>query len=84
MSSKRTPKRRFSVLAAAVAGGVAIAVAAIVSGKHSPLCTQGDLARVFALGYGECACAGGCQGLPSMRSHKTVKALRPCLRAVSM
>jgi len=34
--------------------------------------------------YGESACAGGRQGLPSMRSCRASMALRPCLRAVSM
>ena len=34
--------------------------------------------------YGESACAGGRQGLPSMRSCRTSMAWRPCLRAVSM
>ena len=38
----------------------------------------------FGGGYGENACAGGRQGLPSMRSCRTSMALRPCLRAVSM
>ncbi len=52
--------------------------------KHSPhvlrvICGSGSAAL-----YGEIACAGGCQGVPSMRSHRTAKAFRPCLRAVSM
>ncbi len=34
--------------------------------------------------YGESACAGGRQGLPSMRPCRASMALRPCLRAVSM
>ena len=53
-------------------------------GKHSPhvlrvICGSGSAAL-----YGEIACAGGCQGVPSMRSHRTAKAFLPCLRAVSM
>ena len=52
--------------------------------KHSPhvlrvICGSGSAAL-----YGEIACAGGCQGVPSMRSHRTAKAFLPCLRAVSM
>jgi putative transposase len=35
-------------------------------------------------GYGENACAGGRQGLPSMRSCRTSMAFMPCLRAVSV
>ena len=54
------------------------------SGKHSPhvlrvICGSGSAAL-----YGEIACAGGCQGVPSMRSYRTAKAFLPCLRAVSM
>ncbi len=40
--------------------------------------------QVLIRGYGENACAGGRQGLPSMRSCRTSMALLPCLRAVSM
>lgn len=52
--------------------------------KHSPhvlrvICGSGSAAL-----YGEIACAGGCQGVPSIRSHRTAKAFLPCLRAVSM
>ena len=35
-------------------------------------------------GYGENACTGGRQGVPSMRSCRTSMAFLPCLRAVSM
>ena len=53
-------------------------------GKHSPhvlrvICGSGSAAL-----YGEIACAGGCQGVPSMRSHRSAKAFLPCLRTVSM
>ncbi len=53
-------------------------------GKHSAHSRAVMGSAGSGCGYGENACAGGRQGLPVMRSHKTVKALRPCLRAVSM
>ena len=37
----------------------------------------------FGWCYGENACTGGRQGLPSMRSCRTSMAFLPCLRAVS-
>ena len=53
-------------------------------GKHSAHSHTVMGSAGFGCGYGENTCTGGRQGLPVMRSHRTVKALRPCLRAVSM
>ena len=52
--------------------------------KHSPRVRRVICGSGLAVVYGEIACAGGCQRVPSMRSYSTVMALRPCLRAVSM
>ena len=53
-------------------------------GKHSAHARAVLGSASFGGCYGESACAGGRQGLPSMRSCRTSMALRPCLRAVSM
>ena len=53
-------------------------------GKHSAHARAVMGSAGFGGCYGESACAGGRQGLPSMRSCKASMALRPCLRAVSM
>ena len=53
-------------------------------GKHSAHARAVMGSAGFGGCYGESACAGGRQGLPSMRSCRTSMALRPCLRAVSM
>src|ERR1039457_293442 len=53
-------------------------------GKHSPGGRRVMDGAVLGRFYGEMACAGGCQGLPSMSWCRTWRAPWPCLRAVSM
>src|SRR5260370_14508112 len=55
-----------------------------LNGKHSAHARAVMGSAGFGGCYGESACAGGRQGLPSMRSCRASMALRPCLRAVSM
>src|ERR1017187_9063693 len=52
--------------------------------KHSPGGRRVMDGAVLGRFYGEMACAGGCQGLPSMSWCRTWRAPWPCLRAVSM
>ena len=55
-----------------------------LAGKHSAHSRAVMGSAGCGSGYGENACAGGRQGLPSMRSCRTSMAFLPCLRAVSM
>jgi hypothetical protein len=55
-----------------------------ISCKHSAHARAVMGSAGFGVCYGESACTGGRQGLPSMRSCRASMALRPCLRAVSM
>ena len=55
-----------------------------LKGKHSAHSRVVMGSAGSGWGYGENACAGGRQGLPSMRSCRTSMAFLPCLRAVSM
>ena len=61
-----------------------VAYAESFGGKHSAHSRVVMGSAGFGWGYGENACAGGRQGLPSMRSCRTSMAFLPCLRAVSM
>jgi hypothetical protein len=53
-----------------------------VHARAAPRLVTGSAVAIS--GYGENACPGGRQSLPSMRSCRTSMAFLPCLRAVSM